>query len=102
VSQGFRWSRTVVINPDRTQGTIKELKGPISIPMFTTNPNQHTAAHLLAWLPLQRKEGTNNKKIQKKTKTSEEGIRSRRYRLAPNRQRRGSMRPQTRRTTKTT
>ena len=52
VSQGFKWSRAVTINPNRTQGTVKELKGPIAIPMSTTNPNQHTAAHLLSWLPL--------------------------------------------------
>jgi hypothetical protein len=51
-SQGFKWSRTVTINPKRTKGTVKELKGPIAIPMSTTNPNQHTAAHLLSWLPL--------------------------------------------------
>ena len=55
MSQGFKWSRTVVIDPIRKQVTIQKLKGPIAIPMSTTNPNQHTAAHLLTWLPLHNK-----------------------------------------------
>jgi hypothetical protein len=76
-SQGFRWSRTAVVDPNRTQVTVKKLKGPIAIPMFTTNPNQHTAAHLLAWLPLHNtmKERTTRKirrKQRQKRKECEE------------------------------
>jgi hypothetical protein len=78
VSQGFKWSITVTINPKRTHGTVKDLKGPIAIPMFTTNPNQHTAAHLLSRLPLHngKKERTlrknrGGKKRQRKRRTKQ-------------------------------
>ena len=48
--KSFKWYRTVTIDQSRKQETVKKLKGPISIPMFTTNPNQHMKAHLLTWL----------------------------------------------------
>jgi hypothetical protein len=47
----------------KKQRAVKKLKGPIVIPVFTTNPYQHTRAHLLAWLPL------SNKKKEKAIKT---------------------------------
>jgi hypothetical protein len=54
----------------RKQVTIKKLKGPIAIPMFTTNPNQHTAAHLLTWLPLHNKKKAHAiRKTKQKTQT---------------------------------
>ena len=63
-SQGFKWSRTVTIDQSRKQETVTRLKGPIAISMVTTNPNQHTAAHLLTWLPLY-----NKKKAEETSKT---------------------------------
>jgi hypothetical protein len=76
-TQGFKWSRTFEIESTRKQATVKKLKGTIAIPMFTTNPNQHTVAHLLAWLPLhnKRKERTTKeirRKQRKKREKSEE------------------------------
>jgi hypothetical protein len=50
------------IESTKKQMTVMKLKGPIAMPMFTTNPNQHTVAHLLARLPL------HNKKKERTTK----------------------------------
>jgi hypothetical protein len=95
-TQGFKWSRTFEIESTRKQATVKKLKRPIAIPMFTTNPNQHTVAHLLAWLPL------HNKRKERTTKEIRRKERRRRHELAPNRQCGGGLRPSTRRATNTT
>jgi hypothetical protein len=52
---------------------VKKLKGPIAMPMFTTNPNQHTVAHLLAWLPLHNKrKERSTKRIRRKQRKKRE------------------------------
>ena len=77
-AQGFKWTRTVTIDQSRKQDTVKKLTGPISVPMFTTNPNQHMNAHLLAWLPLHNKKRaketskTRRKQMQQKKDNTEE------------------------------
>jgi hypothetical protein len=70
-TQGFKRSRTFETDNTRKQATVKKLKGPIAIPMFTSNPNQHTIAHMLAWLPLhnKRKETQQKKSEENKERT---------------------------------
>ena len=49
-------TRNIRLSDIKKQMTAEKLKGPIAIPMFTTNPYQHARAHQLAWLPLHNKE----------------------------------------------
>jgi hypothetical protein len=58
-STGFQMdkdTRNIRLSDIKKQMTAEKLKGPIAIPMFTTNPYQHARAHQLAWLPLHNKE----------------------------------------------
>jgi hypothetical protein len=52
---------------------VKKLKGPIAMPMSTTNPNQHAVAHLLAQLLLHNKKKERaTKEIRRKQKKKRE------------------------------